>query len=65
MIMHVHSHVAGAVVANGGGAIAPSGGVSSLGASIEGNNSVGGSIGRIQLKGVLDGLVKRSVNEDK
>ena len=40
-------------VGGGGGA----GGGSGLG--------LGGSLGRLQLKGVLDGLVKRSINEDK
>ena len=58
-------HTAAAVVANGGGGVAIAGGVSNLGAGAEGKNNAGGSLGRIQLKGVLDGLVKRSVNEDK
>ena len=40
----------------GGGA---GGGGSGLGLGL------GGSLGRLQLKGVLDGLVKRSINEDK
>ena len=65
------AHVVGAYLANGGGGgVAPSGGASSHGASIEGNGAAcvgggGGSLGRLQLKGVLDGLIKRSINEDK
>ena len=64
-------HVAGAALANGSSGIATSGGASSrgAGASVEGrgagNDGGGGSLGRLQLKGVLDGLVKRSINEDK
>ena len=45
----------GAASSVGGGA--GGGGGSGLG--------LGGSLGRLQLKGVLDGLVKRSINEDK
>ena len=65
------ARLAGAALANGGGeGIVLSGGTSSRGPSVEGNGAAcigggGGSLGRLQLKGVLDGLVKRSINEDK
>ena len=74
-------HTVGAALANGGVGIPTSGLASiSHGASTEGNGAassvgggagggsglgLGGSLGRLQLKGVLDGLVKRSINEDK
>lgn len=71
-------HTAGAALANGGIGI-PTSGLASIsrGASAEengasasssgggGGGGLGGSLGRLQLKGVLDGLVKRSINEDK
>ncbi len=76
----IFPHTALAALANGGGGgIATSGlaisssrgaatvevnGVSSVGGGGAGGN-LGGSLGRLQLKGVLDGLVKRSINEDK
>ena len=43
---------------------AANGGASSVGATKADGNG-GGGVGRLQLKGVLDGLVKRSINEDK
>jgi hypothetical protein len=69
-------HTALAALANGGGSGVATSGLaisSSRGAAtVEGNGATsvgggagGGSLGRLQLKGVLDGLVKRSINEDK
>ena len=47
--MHVHVRI------HAGAAVVPNGG----------GVAVGSNLGRMQLKGVLDSLVKRSITEDK